>query len=227
MAVQFAGVDGCRLLQALFVAAVSAIMQRLPARRPRLIPALATGIFVVMISPLVEKACRQTWRWRLPGRAVAPLTARRIARRPPPTLPPALPTLRDLRRVIPIAQAQTLPSGLLMLLSLESYGDGAVIHGRLLGNEQQRNVWLEFVWDVVDDTGRHYRVGPTTMGGNGQTWRFSLQLWQPLDEAAKVLRLELQAIEWYTWRRGKERELAKVERGPWLFGVDLQAGASV
>ena len=82
------------------------------------------------------------------------------------------------------------------------------------------------MWRAVDDAGRRYRVGPSSMGGNGQTWTFRLQLWQPLDEAAKVLRLELQAIEWYAWRRGKERELVHVERGPWIFPVELQAGAS-
>lgn len=214
-------IDWCGIAHILFITAVSFLTQRWAGRRSPLKSAIATALLVSLGGPFLKSRC---WQMFQRNRSVAPLTDSGPERQQAPARPPTLPTFQELQRLVPIAQAQRLSSGTLTLLSLESYADGAIIRGSL-HQEQFRRLWPGFSWKVVDDTGRPLPAGPGGMSGTGgERWTFSVQLWQPVGEDARTLRVELETIEWMTAAMGKTREVVETERGPWVFLVDLTHG---
>ncbi len=143
------------------------------------------------------------------------------------------PEPETLLRVIPIAQTVGLESESLMMLSIESYAEGFIVHIRLLSHEEPEPPELfspifshSFPevgrLDVRDDRGNRYLVMQGGGGGSDRGWRFEFRSGQPLDPQARELTLEIPEIRWERHEYGHPYPaVERVERGPWTFTVRL------
>ncbi len=138
-----------------------------------------------------------------------------------------------LLRVIPIGQTVRLESESLMMLSIESYAEGFIVHGRLLSDQApEEPPFFAPIWthtspelqtlQVSDDRGHRYLVLAGGGGGGDREWRFEFRSGQPLDPQAGGLVLELPEIGWRRYGPGSgEPEIERLVVGPWVFRVSL------
>ncbi len=144
-------------------------------------------------------------------------------------IPPELVTIE---RVIPVGQTQRLEDATLMMLSIESYAEGFLIHGRLLLDRAPEeppffDPGLEHSFpritrlEVRDDRGHWYQA-MSGGGGGGRAFRYEFHAGQPLDAQARELVLEIPEIRWHTFSsaRGEHRD-DRVVTGPWRFTAAL------
>ncbi|MDP9353123.1 MAG: hypothetical protein M3P51_16505 [Chloroflexota bacterium] len=135
--------------------------------------------------------------------------------------------------VIPIGQTVRLESESLMMLSIESYAEGFVVHSRLLLDQapEAPNFFDPPIahslpelgtLEVRDDRGHRYPVIAGGGGGGDREWRFEFRSGRPLDPQSQELVLELQQIGWRKFRpSGGEAEVERLVVGPWTFRVSL------
>jgi hypothetical protein len=133
-------------------------------------------------------------------------------------------TLRQLLRVLPIAQSHRTESLELTLLSLEIYAEGFLLNGRVdrEGDIEVRR-WPEVVLAASDEGDQDYR--PLPCGGNGIStqWRFCFQFAPPLREAARELRIRVDEIRWRRPDRATSQlAVERTDSGPWTFTIPLQ-----
>ncbi len=145
-------------------------------------------------------------------------------------MPPELVTLE---RVLSVGQTARLEDATLMVLSIESYAEGFIIHSRLLmDHAPEEPAYFDPRFepsfpevpslDVRDDRGRRYQAMRTGGGGSGREFRYEFRSGQPLDSQARELVLKIPEVRWHTVSpvRGEPRE-DHVLTGPWTFVVAL------
>ncbi len=145
-------------------------------------------------------------------------------------MPPELVTLE---RVIPVGQTQRLEEASLIMLSIESYAEGFLIHGRLLmdrAREEPRffdpsvehSVPEIPALVVRDDRGHLYQAMSGGGSGGRREFRHEFRIRQPLDPQARELVLEVPEIRWQTFSPGKGAPRDdQVMTGPWRFTAAL------
>ena len=147
---------------------------------------------------------------------------------PGPPGPRDLPALRELLRVVPIAQAQRHGDVEAIALALEVYADGFVVTVLLqaVGQPGLTQGSPDLPLTATDDRGGHYtsRMHGGSGGGGPQRWQWRLaRSFTPvLDPAARELRLEAAEFHWLR-PDPAQRTLTPAERvpGPWTFTVAL------
>jgi hypothetical protein len=145
-----------------------------------------------------------------------------------PPRPRDLPALRELIRVVPIAQTQRHGDVEAIALALEVYADGFVVTVLLQATGQpgltQGSPDLPLA--ATDDRGGRYtsRMHGGSGGGDPQRWQWRLarSFTPALDPAARELRLEAAEFHWLR-PDPTQRTLtpASVVPGPWTFTVAL------
>lgn len=134
------------------------------------------------------------------------------------------PGLRELRRVIPVAQSQTVAGVAVTVLSLESYDDGFIVNLRLLGEPvpgAQR--FVRPTVNVLDDAGQRYQVWPGGGYGQGAQWRLSIHCAPALRESGATsgttLRVEIPGIRWFVRHGASAAPVEESQAGPWTFEI--------
>lgn len=117
------------------------------------------------------------------------------------------PELRQLRRVIPIAQTRSAPDGALSvtLISIEDYADGFRLRGTFQVQDppDEGGVWPGGAWyhptlmmDLVDDLGSQHRQRGPEGGGSKWRWTFNHSYTPALPATAEYLRLSIRELRW-------------------------------
>lgn len=144
-------------------------------------------------------------------------------------MPPELVTLE---RVIPVGQTQRLEDATLMMLSIESFAEGFLIHSRLLMDRApeeppffdpnfERSFPRITRLEVRDDRGHWYQA-MSGGGGGGRAFRYEFHAGQPLAAQARELVLEVPEVRWQTVSPARvEPRDEGVMTGPWTFTVPL------
>lgn len=148
--------------------------------------------------------------------------------------PRPLPMLRDLVAVVPIGRTERAGAATLTLLSLERYGDGFLVRGRLLWDDEPEESGAFWLIDRVevaaaDDRGTAYHGRSFGGGGGGASWRFDHAFSPAIAPAAVELRLTVPALRWHRastpWTaRATPKE--RMDPGPWAFVVPLARSAA-
>lgn len=135
-----------------------------------------------------------------------------------PNLSGPRPKLEDLKRVIAIGQVQSAADLDVMILSLESYGDGFLVLGRhsnKYGDLSPDNLWHAMpAFSAVDDLDNAYRWMPT--GGNRN--RFECAFTPALNSLARQLTMTVTQVRWTFLRENRQQ----IDEGPWIFTVPLK-----
>ena len=136
------------------------------------------------------------------------------------------PALRELRRVIPVAQSQRVGDLAVTVLSLESYDDGFIVNLRILSDsEPSAQQFVRPTLNVGDDAGLRYQVWPGGGYGQGAQWRLSFHCVPALPDSetapAPNLRLELPEIRWFESREVSRAPREESRLGPWSFTIAL------
>lgn len=136
--------------------------------------------------------------------------------------------LRPLVAVFPIVQTHRLSDELeLVLISLETYQDGALLRGILYDLKQSDPFWHpQLKFRAEDDQGREFQVLEGHGHGAEREWRFEYVLLPAPGPNSRTLRLELAEVRFRGWdvriSGDNVRELArKPAVGPWHFRVHL------
>jgi hypothetical protein len=223
-------------LAGLLATLVSALVGLAIERQLRVVQPIVIGLCVG-----VALAAAEAWEAGRPRRSFAypprPPGAGPF-RRPGPFTPALLPPPphQQLVRVVPIAQTQTQAQGgaTIMLLALEDYTDGFLVHSRVLLAAERppefttgptphpRVTHLRPALEVRDDRGTAYRVWPASGGGGGREYRFTHHGTPPLPPEARTLTITLPALRWEEFdSRGRASEVERIG-GPWTFTVPLR-----
>ncbi len=145
------------------------------------------------------------------------------------------PELRELIRVVPIAQSQVHNGVTVMMLALELYVDGFMVTFRVLSDDPwpfrenpEEHGHLEVDLGVTTSSGSEY--GGRELGGSfytgGEGWyaRFLYQHAPALDVSANWVRIEVPAMRWLKRLPDRPyRATAQEITGPWTFTVALPA----
>ncbi len=142
------------------------------------------------------------------------------------------PALRQLVRVLPIAQVQRHGNVEAIALALEVYADGFVVTLLLqaTGEAEFRQGSPDLPLTATDDRGGRYtsRMHGGSGGGHPQHWQWRLtrSFTPALDPAARELRLEAAEFHWLR-PDPAQRTLtpASAVPGPWTFTVALPSEA--
>ena len=139
---------------------------------------------------------------------------------PASPLPSSHPKLRDLLRVIPVAQSRVVHSTTITLLSLELYGDAFVANFRVVLRRSVPGAgWRSLICHVEDDRAVEYQG--TSFGEvlvlDGH-WRLTFYFTPPLDTTARELRFGVDELRWHL-PRAERTEV--IETGPWTFVIPV------
>lgn len=233
-------------LAGLVSSCASVVAQLVVARRVRPRLALLTGLFASVGLPIALRALPPGWAvgWITAGGrrsgwfGYAPLAGRWDERdQDDPAEPPRpLPELRDLVGVVPIGQTERAGAATLTLLSLERYGDGFLVRGHLLWDEDEPSTG-DGDWNVdhpvpvlaADDLGTAYHGRNFGGGGDGTSWRFDHAFAPAIPPAVAELRLTVPVLRWlrtsppWTARATAEE---RIDPGPWTFVVPFARSAA-
>lgn len=222
------------LIAGLVAALVSALVALIADRRPRPLAALATGVGVAAGVAVLEtwEAARpdRVWRARI-GRVAR--GAARTGMTPPVPRPMPPPAHRDLVAVVAVGQVQARPGATVMLLALEVYTDGLLLHSRILldaapppptgagSGRPPRIAHLRPMLDLHDDRGMAYRVWSASGGGGGSEYRFAHHASPAPPSEARTLTIVLPALRWEAFGPHGPAEGGDALTGPWTFIVEL------
>ncbi len=220
-------------LAGLLAALVSALVQLVIERGVQPVPAIVTGLGVGVAVAVAEawEAGRPRHIFTYPPGPPRAGPFRRPGPLTPAPLPP--PPHQQLVRVVPIGQTQAHGGATVMLLALEAYTDGFLVHSRVLLEAERppqlgtgrdprpRFAHLRPTLEVRDDRGTTYRVWPASGGGGGREYRFTHHVAPPLPPEARTLTIVLPALRWEELDpRGRASEVERIG-GPWSFTVPL------
>lgn len=129
------------------------------------------------------------------------------------------PRLRDLLRVIPVAQSHTVDGVTVTLLSIETYADGFVATFRVIAEPAPSgHRFPQLVLEITDDQGNRYNGWPGGGVGDYEQWRLIHRFAPALAPNAQELHLDVTDVRWRT--PGNQPE-EKAEVGPWAFAVPI------
>lgn len=222
----------------------SVLAQLAVARRVRPLGALTTGPLAGVGLPAALRLLPPRWAvsWLTVGGrrsgwfGYAPLAGRRDERdgEAGAESPRPLPALRELVGVVPIGRAERAGAASLTLLSLERYGDGFLVLGRLLWDEEPEGsdaFWVVERVDVAadDDLGTPYHGRSFGGGGGGASWRFDHAFSPAVPSDAAELVLTDPALRWRRvsppWA-GPATPEERTDPCPWTFVVPLAGSAA-
>ncbi|HVP05865.1 MAG TPA: hypothetical protein VMT90_09340 [Dehalococcoidia bacterium] len=133
-----------------------------------------------------------------------------------------------LKRVIPVAQTQTIGDTQITLVSLDLYDECFDAHIRLrtLGIGQadpvQRHGMPNMEWEVTDDAGRQYATSFNGGGGSSDEYRYDMTVAPGITDDVQRLDFVINQIEWSTFpflpNFGRR---TITEPGPWRFEVSV------
>jgi hypothetical protein len=132
--------------------------------------------------------------------------------------------VRQLVRVLPLAQTQVQGGVELTLLSLEAYTDGFFVTLRLVPAEErpllpESRSYPDLALHATDERGARYDAWPVGGSGYPDHWRFTFSFVPPLNSAVQELRLEVPELRWRSFREGEPP--VEAPPGPWAFVVPL------
>lgn len=146
--------------------------------------------------------------------------------------PQSRPQLRQLKRVIPIAQSQQHDEILVTLLALEVYADGCVITTLLQAIPEPGIPLNRFgvAWFTVtfrDDLGTSYSgtLCGSSSSSRGGCWqgRAACECTPTLDPGARKIWIDIAALRWERWQGELDGEggltPGETTLGPWRFTV--------
>jgi hypothetical protein len=145
------------------------------------------------------------------------------------------PQLRELIRVVPIAQSQVHEGVTVIMRALELYADGFVVTFRVLSDDPwpfqdnpEEHGHLEVDLRVTTSSGSEYGdrmfQGGFTAGADGWHARFEYQHAPALDSDASWVRIEVPALYWLKRLPDPPYQATAQEiTGPWIFTVALPA----
>jgi hypothetical protein len=135
--------------------------------------------------------------------------------------PAGKPTLRELRRVLPVAQTERAAGVEVTVLSLETYADGFLVNLRLLPLEGEPSAarYLPILAvEANDDRGGRYEGEARGVPwADRRQWRLSYAFQPALDPTAQSLNLRFPQAQWLS-SLGQGSETLT---GPWAFTIAL------
>jgi hypothetical protein len=152
-------------------------------------------------------------------------TSRATDQAAPP--PGADPRLRDLRRVLPLAQTEIVGGTAVTATALELYANGFlcyvwVVPARAAPVTPADVRHPELPFEARDDRGGRYAPRLGGASRDGHEWRASFVFTPAPDPAAARLELTLPEIRWRRFQSGQTVPTAdEPEAGPWTFAVEL------
>lgn len=127
--------------------------------------------------------------------------------------------MRDLLRVIPVAQSHTVDGVTVPLLSVETYADGIVATFRVLAEPVPAvNRLPQLALAATDDQRNRYKGWPVGGVGDREQWRLIHRFAPAHATNARERSLNVTDVQWRT--PGSQPE-EKAQVGPWAFVVPL------
>jgi hypothetical protein len=135
-----------------------------------------------------------------------------------------------LRRVIPVAQTQTMGDTQVTLASLDVYDECFVTRFLIRRLESQEKDPVQGMfhgmpsmdWHITDNTGRMYRTSFDGGGGGSDDYHYEMTVSPGLEKDVNRLDFVINEIEWNTMPFMPQAfSRKKIEPGPWRFEVPV------